>query len=371
MKADEKAKGRAQAADDGRVKWREVFVELREELRNGAFPQDTPLPSERALCRKYGISRITVVRVMDELRKQGLVCRRRGSGTFATKLARAEAGRLGLICPSLAFGEIFAPICQSLARFAQQDGYSFVFGDISSPQPSRRAHEACKVARMFAEQGVAGVVLQPLAFLKTPARVTREILTLFAEADIPVVLVDRDIEQTDVPHDFVGIDNLAAGRALGAHLLARGARRIHFLMRPNCASVIRDRLDGVMSALGADRPKNAVIVAEPTDVAALEPWFRRRPRPDAVICESDYVAAQFRNTLDRFGLSVPKDVRLAGFDDIRCAVSTTPPLTTVHQPCEDLARMVYQTLLDRMRDPSLPARRILLGAPLVIRDSTR
>ena len=71
MKAEERAKGRARAADDGRVKWQEVFGDLREELRNGVYPQGVPLPSERALCRKYGISRITSVRVMDELRKYG------------------------------------------------------------------------------------------------------------------------------------------------------------------------------------------------------------------------------------------------------------------------------------------------------------
>lgn len=359
------------AAGRHEAKWRGIYARLQRELREGVFPQGVPLPSEEALVRRYKVSRITVVRAMEELRKKGLIWRKRGSGTFATKLACAESGRLGLIFPSLSFGEIFPTICQALVRAAQRDGYSFVFGDVSAPQPRIRAHEACRVARQFVEQDVAGVVFQPLAFLKTPERVTREILTLFREAKIPVVLMDRDVEQEDVPHDFVGIDNLAAGRALGTHLLARGAKRIHFLMRPNCASVIRDRQDGVLSALGERCPKDAVIVADPTDVAALAPRFRRRPRPDAVICESDYVAAQLRNTLAALGLSVPEDVRLAGFDDVRCARVTTPPLTTVHQPCEDLARIAYQTLLERLRDPTLPARRILLPAPLVVRASTR
>lgn len=358
-------------ADGHTVKWQGIYEQFQRELREGVFPTGVPLPSEGALVRRYGVSRITVVRAMDELRKNGLIWRKRGSGTFATKLACAGAGRLGLIFPSLSFGEIFPPICQALVRAAQKDGYSFVFGDVSAPQPRRRAHEACRVARQFVAQGVAGVIFQPLAFLKTPERVTREILTLFREAQVPVVLMDRDVEQADVPHDFVGIDNLAAGRALGAHLLARGAKRIHFLMRPNCASVIRDRLDGVLSALGERRPKDAVIVADPTDAATLASRFRRRLRPDAVICESDYVAAQLRNTLDAFGLSVPKNVRLAGFDDVRCARVTPPPLTTVRQPCEDLARTAYRTLLERMRDPLLPARRILLPASLVVRESTR
>lgn len=356
----------------GKPKWVEIFERLQKNLREGTYPQGVPLPSEESLVRTFGVSRITVVRAMDELRKRGLVWRKRGSGTFATKIARCESGRIGLILPSLSFGEIFPQICQALTRFAQQDGYSLVLGDISSSKPDQRAHEACEVARRFVEEGVVGIILQPLAFLRTPERMTREILSLFNDSDIPVVLIDRDIDTggAALPHDFVGIDNLNAGRALGAHLMEQGAKRVHFLMRPKCASVIRDRYDGVISALGAMTAKKSVIVAEPNDRAALKPWFDRKSRPDAVVCESDYVAAQLNNTLASFGLSVPKDVMLAGFDDVRCAVSATPNLTTVRQPCEDIARMAFQVLRERMRDATLPNRKILLSAPLVIRDST-
>lgn len=142
-------------------------------------------------------------------------------------------------------------------------------------------------------------------------------------------------------------------------------------MRPNCASVIRDRYDGVKNALGDCMAKSSIIVADPDDRKALRPLFAKKNRPDAIVCESDYVAAQLNNTLASFGLSVPDDILLAGFDDVRCAVSATPNLTTIHQPCDDIARMAYQALRERMRDATLPVRRILLPAPLVVRDSTR
>ena len=55
----------------------------------------------------------------------------------------------------------------------------------------------------------------PMAFLRKPERATQEILALFESARIPVVLIDRDIElkETNLRHDFVGIDNVSAGRA--------------------------------------------------------------------------------------------------------------------------------------------------------------
>lgn len=361
--------------DDGsEAKYRRIFATLQRDLRDGRYPQGRPLPSEQALMRRFGVSRITAKRAMDELVRRGLVWRRRGSGTFATRAARAESGLLGLIMPSLSFGEVFPVICQALIRLAREDGHTFLLGDVSAASPRERAREALDVALSFAERHVAGVILQPLAFLDSPGTVTADILAHFDGAGIPAVLIDRDI---DAPgdggprHDFVGIDNIAAGRALGAHLLAQGARRIRFLMRPMCAAVIRDRLDGVASALGQQLPHDFAIVAEPTDEETLAPVFRGDARPDAVVCESDYVATLLAATLARFGLRVPADVMLAGFDDVRFAASASPPLTTIRQPCAEVARVAYATLRERLRDASLPPRRILLPAPLVVRESTR
>ena len=354
-------------------KYRKIFADLQKSIRDGLYPNGVPLPSEESLVRKFNVSRITVVKAMDELVRCGLVYRKRGSGTFATLTARRESGRLGLIMPSLSFGEIFPPICQSLMRYAQSDGYTFLLGDISASTPKDRARQACAVARSFVDQRVAGVILQPLAFLRKPERATQEILALFEAAQIPVVLIDRDIEIKDdgVRHDFVGIDNVAAGRALGTHVLAAGAKRIHFLMRPNCATVIRDRLIGVQSALAEKSLLVKVIDADPSNVSVLRPWFKRRSYPDAVICESDQVAALLNNTLLRFGLRVPKDVMLAGFDDVHYATTMAPPLTTVHQPCADIANIAYRTLRERMGNANLPPRRVLLPAPLVVRESTQ
>ena len=354
-------------------KYRQIFEDLQKAIRDGQYPKGVPLPSEEALVRRYDVSRITAANAMAELVKRGLVYRRRGSGTFATRKARHDSGRLGLIMPSLSLGEIFPLICQEIVQCAQSDGYSTLIGDTSASSPEARARKAAKVARAFVQQGVAGVILQPLAFLASPERVTREIISLFDRAEVPVVLIDRDIDAISGPvrHDFVGIDNFAAGRTLCVHLLECGAKRVHFLMRPNCASIIRDRLDGVASVLGERRPKNMAIVAEPDDAKALSKFFRaKRGRPDAVVCESDYVAAVFRNTLAKLGVSVPQDVMLVGFDDVRFAVTSAPTLTTVHQPCADIAHIAYNTLRERIADSGLPPRRILLPAPLVVRESS-
>ena len=352
------------------MKWTELFEVLQKRLRDGAYPPGVPLPSENSLVGRYGVSRITVARAMDELRRKGLVWRKRGSGTFATASACREGGRLGLIMPSLASGEVFPPICQALVRFAQKDGFSLLLGDMPAEDTQASADRLDDLVRTYVAQKVVGVIFQPLALLQSSDDVTARALALLDGAGIRVVLIDRDFRMPGLKYDFVGIDNFTAGRDIGEHLVARGARRVAFLMRPRSPTVIRDRYDGVMSAVGPRRAKNDLIVANPSDVRTLSGLFRGKSRPDAVVCESDYVALCFRNTLSQLGLSVPKDVRLVGFNDGRYAAASSPPLTTVRQPCEEIALVAYRSLRERLRDPSAPAKRMLLPADLVVRAST-
>ena len=75
-------------------------------------------------------------------------------------------------------------------------------------------------------------------------------------------------------------------------------------------------------------------------------------------------------TLSKLGLRVPGDILLAGFNDVQIASLTMPGLTTIHQPCEDIAREAFRVLLDRIADRTRPAREIYLPAPLVERGST-
>jgi DNA-binding LacI/PurR family transcriptional regulator len=62
-------------------------------------------------------------------------------------------------------------------------------------------------------------------------------------------------------------------------------------------------------------------------------------------------------------------MRLAGIDDVKYASLLSVPLTTLHQPCADMGAIAVSTMLERLRNPKLPARDILLNFRLVIRDS--
>lgn len=60
----------------------QLYLTLRERLRDGGFPRDAPLPSEAQLAARFRVSRVTVRRTLHLLEQDGLVVRRRGIGTF-------------------------------------------------------------------------------------------------------------------------------------------------------------------------------------------------------------------------------------------------------------------------------------------------
>jgi LacI family transcriptional regulator len=72
-----------------------------------------------------------------------------------------------------------------------------------------------------------------------------------------------------------------------------------------------------------------------------------------------------------YGLRIPNNVSVVGFDDIPQAAHVHPPLTTVRQPLEEMGRTATRMLLEHIKDPQRPAKRVELPTELVLRQSCR
>ena len=355
------------------AKYKQILDGLKKQILGAAFGPGNPFPSESAFARANGITRSTAHRVFLELVRLGLI--RVHTGRVPEAVARKErSGKIGLIVPGLAYSEFFPPIVSEISRLAQARGYSLIVCDVSSKRPQQRVARAKRSAEELVRQSVAGVIYQPLELVDDAPRHNQDVVSIFDRAGVPVVLLDFDI----VPppersaYDVVGINNMDAGYRLALHLLSVGAKRIHFVMSPNWGAAIRNRLRGVMTAVnrvGRFDERRQVFASRPDDVAALRRHLRRG-RPDAFVCGNDDDAAVFKQTLGKIGLRVPDDVLLAGFDDVRLASLLTPPLTSVHQPCAEIAVGAFRRLLARIAVPDLPPTEQFFNAPLVVREST-
>ena len=114
--------------------------------------------------------------------------------------------------------------------------------------------------------------------------------------------------------------------------------------------------------------KEMVLRGDPSDVAFVESALNGC-HIDSIMCANDNTAAALMQTLITLGIRIPEDIRLAGVDDVKYAGLLPIPLTTLHQPCGAIGVAAMSAMLERVNNPSLPARSILLNGHLVVRRS--
>ena len=190
---------------------------------------------------------------------------------------------------------------------------------------------------------------------------------------IPIVLLDRTV--TSYPrrghHDLVGIDNRRAGFIVTDHVLRLGSRRVAFVAQPNAAATVDAREAGYREALyAADALVDRALVwrLDPSEATSVK-LLMESARPDAIVCANDRTAGRLMQTLIKIGVSIPRDVRLVGIDDVEFAALLPVPLTTLRQPSRQIGDAALSAMLERVARPRLAARDILLDVELVVRES--
>ena len=356
----------------GGSRYVEIADELCADVRAGKYAVARTFPSLTRIMRRFGVARATAAKCVDELKRRGVVFAMPRSRLVVRKSNRT----IGLIVPGVAVTDFFKPVVSEINRLARDAGYELRFSEVWSEVRKERIAQVREFAAEFIRGNFAGVIYEPLAG-PIGDEINPHILELFDRKKIPVVLLDCDI----VPfpersrYDVVGVTDLEAGARIVRHLMSVGAKRIHFLICELCPMTFVNRLAGAESQLklaGAKMPKGGnVLYAEADDLKTLKGYLRRQKnRPDAFICSNDAIAAIFKQTLERAGLRVPEDVMLTGFADLPIAALMTPPLTTVRQNREQMARAAFRRLMERIADPSLPPCDLFLPSSLVARGST-
>jgi len=365
-------------APNPHVRFMEIARELREELLLGLYGSEGRMPSEAQLVRRFSVSRPTVARALRVLADEGLLERRAGSGTFA-KEGAGKAGPknklLALLIPGLGTTEIFQLICGEIASLARMHDYGLMWSSSEqfTPDSKLSLQQTEQFCRQFIERGVAGVFFAPFELMPGKEDANRLMAVTLREAGIPVILLDRDLTPYMVHSDFdlVGIDNVYGGFLLAEHLLKLGCRHLHFVARPLSAPTVEARMAGVREALYQRNVKldtNWLHIGDIEDKKFVKALLSSN-KADAYICANDHTAAILLRELHRNHIRVPEDVRVVGFDDVKFATLVSPPLTTIQQPCREIASTAFRAMMDRVSDATLPACRLSLTPRLVIRSS--
>jgi LacI family transcriptional regulator len=153
----------------------------------------------------------------------------------------------------------------------------------------------------------------------------------------------------------VAMDEQEAARAIVGHLLQLGHRRIAHVIGIADHGASRWRLAGYREAIAAAGVgEDPALVVQgaftfSSGVAAAHQLFALKNRPTAVFAANDDMATGVMWAAGEYGLKVPLDLSVCGFDDTPLARQLWPALTTVQQPSREMGRIAAQQLLNLLR----------------------
>jgi len=221
--------------------------------------------------------------------------------------------------------------------------------------------------RELAESGrVDGLLMTP------PVSDIAGVRELLEELRIPNVVLSR-VAEDHAPWS-VGTNDRDISRAIVEHLVEQGHRRILYVRGHPDHKAMANRYQGYLDGMAAAglealpplRGDNAFESGRQCGAQALA----QSPRPTAVVCANDHMAAGVIRAAYEAGVTVPDELSVAGFDDIPLAGQLSPGLTTVRQPMERMAGTATELLIERVRNPGLEDNARILESRLVLRDST-
>lgn len=372
------------------IKHQKIYDVLCRDILTGVYKPGQSLPTEKELAEHFKASRPTIAKAMRELQLKGLIVRRQGQGTFVKQVPGTKKNSLGLLVHWQIWPQshqvkhmttIFGLMIPEMLRFASQYNYSLLLNDIPEDvvDPVERAQNICQ--NLIAAD-VGGVFFTPLELENSNDSINNDIATMLDDADIAIVLLDRDV--TDSYHrskyDIIGINNEQSSLVLTHHLIDLGCRKIDFVSSPSHTTAIVDRIRGYRAALEENKIVfddhrvhliQSKLLHQPEYKKAAGEMIRlvKERQTEAFVCVNDDTAGDLINFFLRNGIRVPEDVRVVGFDDLPTNQYLPVSLTTIRQPIKALAEEAIRTMLNRIDNPDMPARDISIRTDLVVRES--
>lgn len=224
--------------------------------------------------------------------------------------------------------------------------------------------------RHFVSQGVDGLIIATSEYSDYSAEEVGQINSL----GLPMVMVDRDLKGLE--RDLITLDNVRCAQILMEHLISLGFRRIGIIVGPLHTLTARERLEGGKRALEKEKLfDNLLVKVGAFDMQGgyqmMQAFLKERVNLDAVFCANDVMAIGAIKAIEEAGFYVPRNIAVAGFDDLPFSSLIKPPLTTIRQPTYEIGEIAVTLLMERIQGKIQGrARKIILPGELVVREST-
>jgi LacI family transcriptional regulator len=325
----------------------------------------------RDVAKRAGLSVSTVSHVINNTRTVSDESRSRvmsameelgyRPNALARSLRRQKTNTLGMIVPDSA-NPFFAEVARAIedASFAQN--YSVILCNSEGDLNKQQAY-----TNVLIDNRVAGILF-------VAAGISTELVNDLEQRRVPLVVVDREVLGVEV--DTVMTNHAQGGYLATQHLIDLGHRRIACIAGNSEVAPSAERLTSYRRSLegnNLDYDEHLVVKGDfqyESGYEATKHLLALEAPPSAIFACNDLMAVGCISAARQLGLRVPHDLSIVGFDDVRLASFTNPPLTTISQPIVEIGVLATKMLLERMLDIDGPPRFKRLDTVLRIRQST-
>ncbi len=330
------------------------------------------MPNMKQIARMANVSLGTVSHVLNESAAVREPLRKRvmdavealgyQPSQLARGLRRDKTDMIGMIIPDVT-NPFFPAVVRGAEDVAFSSGYRLVLCNTDNDHAKELAH--LKALRTYLP---SGLIVIPCDFSDLTAQVEP-----YRKSGTAVVCVDR------LPRHWMG-DSVTVANEKGAHratrfLIQMRHQQIAMITGPLHLTSVQERLAGFKRAL---REANIAITPDFIQETAFDKQgghtkalilLRMLPRPTAIFAGNDMIALGVLLAIRELRLRCPEDVSVVGFDNLDFAETTSPSLSSVHQPGYQLGSTAARMLLDRVSGDTGPAKHCVLETELKIRES--
>jgi LacI family transcriptional regulator len=281
--------------------------------------------------------------------------------TLARGLRSKRTHTLALVMTDIT-NPFFTLIARGVEDRASHSGYTVIYCNTDESEVKEE-----KYINILLQKQVDGVLL-------VPARSNSKSVNFLFSNDMPVVLIDRSIPDTQT--DLVRSDSQEGAYNLTRHLIELGHKKIVTITGPREVSTASDRVSGYQRAMAEAGLEEFEDVYYDTytlrsGYELTQQALTRNPRPTAIFGTNNFISIGVLKALRDAGLRVPEDISVVGFDDLPSSMVVDPILTVAAQPAYEMGSQAAELLLKRI-SAELPEinQEVILPTEMIIRRSS-
>lgn len=335
------------------------------------------------VARKAGVSISTVSRVMNSSKNVSMELRERvenaiselgyTTNTIARGLKASQTKEIAVVITDL--GRIFySKVLEGISREANQAGYQIIVMETHDS-----LDKEIEIVQRIASRWMDGIIL--VSSVSAAEEKTKEYIKQLGKLkkkgkNIPVVTLEFALDHPNI-HAVV-IDHKKAAYDAVTHLIHDAGRRniIHIAL-PKQYYIFEERLKGYVQAL----IDNDILVVEEnilqgnhttySGYQVIKQILEQGKKFDGIFCANDQMAVGALRACEDFGLKVPQDVAIIGYDDIFVTSLVKPALSSVHVPRGRMGICAMRRLIGLIETEEVFNQRIItLETEVIAREST-